>query len=469
MIRTKLMEHQKKIVEFARGKQYVGVFSDYGTGKTLSALAMVEDQKAKCVLVVAPKLAIETTWVDEIKKHTDFRYCVLVGTASKKKFLLETGIEKAIGRYASGIPVIFLINYEGVKPIWRELYGVGFDMMFCDESTKIKSYNTERTKAAVEVGKTAKFRCILTGFPVTENLAELYSQVKFLDQGEHFGNSYFAFLNRYFTRVGPKIVIKKKSINRILDIIKPFCIRVTNANLGLPPKIYKKIAIEQTDEQRTLLTKLEETFRADIGNVKIDTQYLFTIISKSLQICDGFIQDIEKDEDGKVVESFLETIPTNKDEILLELLEEIDVKKNKVVIWAAFLFSVKKIVKLVEKMGHKVLCLTGEAEDTNKIVKMFQKTKDHNVLVCTQKKAAESVTLTEARYAIYYSNTWSNDARLNSEARIRRKGSEKHGSIVYIDLVTKKSIEDKVYVCLRQKKDLISELKKEFRTLKVEQ
>jgi SNF2 family DNA or RNA helicase len=457
------MEHQKKIVEFARGKQYVGVFSDYGTGKTLSALSMIEDQGAKCVLVVAPKLALETTWIDEIKKHTDFRYCVLAGTTSKKKFLLETGVEKAV----SGTPVIFLINYEGVKPIWRELASVEFDMMFCDESTKIKSYNTERTKAAVEVGKTARFRCILTGFPVTENLIELYSQVKFLDQGEHFGNSFYAFLNRYFTRIGPKIVIKKKSINTILNIIKPFCIRVTNSMLKLPPKVYKKISVPQTSEQRTLLTKLEETFRADIGKVKIDSQYIFTIISKSLQICDGFIQDIERDENGKVVDSFLEVIPTNKDETLLELLEEIDIKKNKVVIWAAFLFSVKKIAKLVEKAGHKVLVLTGEAENTNKIVQLFQKTKDYNVLVCTQKKAAESVTLTEARYAIYYSNIWSNDARLNSEARIRRKGSEKHKNIMYIDLVVEKSVEQKVYQCLRQKKDLINELKKEFGVLKV--
>jgi SNF2 family DNA or RNA helicase len=461
------MGHQLKIVAFARDKQYVGVFADYGTGKTLSALAMIEDQKAKCVLVIAPKLAIETTWIDEIKKHTDYRYCVLRGTAGKKRFLLQAGVEKAIGRYATGVPVVFLINYEGVKPIWRELASVGFDMVICDESTKIKTYNTERTKSAIEVGKTAKFRCILTGFPITENLAELYSQVKFLDQGEHFGNSYYAFLNRYFTRMGPKIIIKKKSINRILDIVKPFCIRITNDMLKLPPKIYKQIPIDQTDEQRALLNKLEETFRLEFGKAKVDTQYLFTIIAKSLQICDGFIQYSDTDENGKEINKGTEVIPSNKDEALIEILDEIDVAKNKVVIWAAFLFSVKKIAKIIEKLGHKVLMLTGEAEDTNKVVQLFQKTKDHNVLVCTQKKAAESITLTEARYAIYYSNIWSNDARLNSEARIRRKGSEKHSSIMYIDLVTKGTVEKKVCDCLRMKKDLIDELKKEFGALKV--
>ena len=97
---------------------------------------------------------------------------------------------------------------------------------------------------------------------------------------------------------------------------------------------------------------------------------------------------------------------------------------------------------------------------------MFQKSRDYNVLICTQKKAAESVTLTSARYAIYYSNIWSNDARLNSEARIRRKGSEIHKSIIYIDLITKDSVEEKVYECLRKKKDLINELKTAFLEMK---
>jgi SNF2 family DNA or RNA helicase len=226
------------------------------------------------------------------------------------------------------------------------------------------------------------------------------------------------------------------------------------------------IEIDQTDEQRNVLEKLNSTFRVEFGKVKIDTQYIFTLLAKSLQVCDGFIQQTQKDEEGNEVETSLETIETKKDEALVEILEEIDIRKNKVVIWCAFLFSVAKVAKILKKLGVPVLTLTGKSEDTNKIVSMFQKTKEYNVLICTQKKAAESVTLTEAKYAIYYSNIWSNDARMNSEARIRRKGSEKHDSIVYVDLVTKGTVERKVYDCLRKKKDLIEELKQVFLGMK---
>lgn len=464
MIRTQLMEHQRKVVNFAcsENRKFVGIFSDYGTGKSLCALQIIEEMKFSRVLIVSTSLAIESTWVDEIKKHTDFAYCLLRGTSKQKINLLQYALAyyDVKNTYtADGTPVkpvIFLINYEGIKPIFYELQAVRFDAVFADESTKIKTFNSKRTLALMEVGKTASYRYIMTGFPVTEALSELYSQIKFLDLGLTFGNSYYAFLNKYFVRHGMKIVPKRKAVTEILDKIYPFCIRITNDMLQLPPKTYKKVYVNPTDKQRELLIKLNETFTLEFGKVKIDTKYIFTLLAKSLQICDGFIQSEEDDNVN------LEVIDTNKDEALLEIVDEINPDKNKVVIWCAFIFSIKKITRILSKLGYNVLSLTGESDDVNKIVQMFQKSPKHNILLCTQKKAAESVTLTSARYAIYYSNTWSNDLRLNSEARIRRKGSEHHSSIIYIDILTRGTVEEKVYECLRKKKHLIGTLKQAF-------
>ena len=483
MIRTKLMDHQKLLVEFCVDKQYCGIFAEYGCGKTLGALAIIEVLKRikkgnfKKILVVAPSLAIETTWCDEIRKHSDFRFCVLKGTAKARANLLEyaVGIIDRPDRYGydsqSVKPMLFLINYEGVKSIYGELVKAEFDAVFADESTRMKTFDAERTIALYAVSENIPYRYIMTGFPITENLIELYSQIKFLDRGRVFGNSYYAFINRYFVRMGQKLVVKKRAIKQILGLIKPFCIRIIGV-LNLPPAMCKSLRIEMTDQQKELITKLNDTFRLELGRVKIDTQYIFTLISKSLQICDGFVQHIEYEKNkegkstGKILSSELEIVDTNKDEALIETLQEIDTTQNKVVIWCAFLFSVSKLERILAKLGIRSLSLTGATTDVNRVVQVFQKSKEYNVLICTQKKAAESVTLTSARYAIYYSNLWSNDARLNSEARIRRKGSEIHKSIMYIDLITKDSVEEKVYQCLRKKKDLIDELKTAFLEMK---
>jgi SNF2 family DNA or RNA helicase len=481
------MGHQELVVRFCLEKNelpYAGIFADYGTGKSLIALMIIEimqlakENRFRSVLIVATTLAIETTWCDEIKKHSDFRFCILRGTAKAKVNLLNYAMGKVNdpNRYGyesdSKKPMLFLLNYEGVKSIHRELSGAGFDVVFCDESTKIKTHDAERTMAMYEVGGHIPYRYIMTGFPITENLAELYSQIKFLDRGKTFGDSYYAFINRFFVRLGQRIVVKKRSIKQIIDLISPFCIRVTNEILKLPPKTYKEVRLEMTDQQRELLLQLNDTFRLEFGKVKIDTKYIFTLISKSLQICDGFVQhkEYEKDEKGrntkKLLSSELEIVDTNKDEALIETLNEIDTTRNKVVIWCAFLFSVQKLETILRKLGILSLSLTGATENSNKVVQMFQRSREYNVLICTQKKAAESVTLTSARYSVYYSNIWSNDARLNSEARIRRKGSEIHKSIMYIDLITKDSVEEKVYECLRKKKDLINELKTAFLEMK---
>lgn len=480
MIKTKLMSHQNEVLKFAGDKPYVGIFADYGTGKTLCAFSIIEKLKFRKVLVVSTKLSIDSTWCDQVREHSDFRFCVLRGTAKQKISLLDYALGKVNNpdRYAyynePKKPMLFLINYESVKSIYMELQKAGFDAIFADESTKIKTFNSERTLALQEISTSAKHRYLLAGFPVTEALFELYSQVKFLDGGATFGNSYYSFLNKYFVRHGYKMLIKKRSIKQILEAISPFCIRITNEVLKLPPKRYKPIEVEMTDQQRKLLTDLNETFRVELGKVKIDTKYIFALLSKSMQITDGFLQHIEYelDEEGnktnKVISKNLEVVDTNKDEVLVELLDQIDVRKNKVVIWTEFTFSANKIFSILTKLNIPCLILTGENKSMseNRTVQLFQRTKDYNVIVCTLQKAAESITLTESKYAIYYSNMWSNDKRLNSEARIRRKGSEKHDSIMYIDLLVKGSIDKKVYEALHRKKNLIDELKTAFSELK---
>ena len=454
-IRTKLMEHQKLITKFIKDLPFFGIFAEYGTGKTLCALDHINTHKYRKTLVISTKTAIQSTWPDEIKEHTNFQYVVLVGSRKHKLNQLYLGLSRShvdAGYYHSAKthPVIFLINFDGVKNVYNELVQANFDLILIDESTKIKSPKTTRTQAIWKLGETGENRGIMTGFPVTENIANIYSQIKFLDRGETFGSNFYAFLNRYFVKLGPKKLPKKKAVKEIMEKIQPFCIRVSGSVLNLPPKNYIKVPVPMTEQQKDLLGQLNDYFMLEFGNVSIDTQYVFTLINKSLQICDGFIRD----GDGN-----LEVVDTNKDDALLDELEAIDLDHNKVIIWCSYKFSIRKLKKLLKV--YDPLTLTGETEDANKVVKQFQHGK-YPVLLAIQKKASESITLTSCNHAIYYSNGWSADLRYNSEARIYRKGSEKHKRVFYTDLLVKGTVEEKVIECLRKKKSLVDELKAAF-------
>ena len=463
MIYTKLRSHQKLIVDFCKDKKYFGIFADYGTGKTLCALKLINDNRMymRKILVISSKTAILSTWPQEIEKHSDFTYVHLLGSVKRKVANLALGLRQSyVAETTSHLslkrPVIFLVNFDGIRNIFEELAMSSFDFVIVDESPKIKSPTTLRTKVIWSLARTVKRRCIMTGFPVTENVANIYSQIKFLDLGETFGNNYWAFLEKYFYRAGFKRKLKRGMDKKLFRLIRPFTIRVSNKVLDLPPQVYETKVIEASDKQRELLDELKDYFRVEFGKVQIDTQYIFTLINKSLQICDGFIQDGE---------GHREIIDTGKDEMLTDLIEDIDPDKNKILIWAIFKFSVRKIKKIAEKMGYNALTLTGDTEDVEKTIKLFQFSKRYNILVATQKKAAESITLTNCKYAIYYSNSWSYDLRSNSEARIRRMGSEHHKSIIYTDMMIKNSVEELVYDCLKKKKNLVNTLKKNFRTI----
>lgn len=458
MIHTKLMPHQIVICDFIRDKPYFGIFADYGTGKTLCALQHIETKKFKRVLVVSTKTSIQSTWVNEVKTHTDFKHVLLVGSKTQKLKELAFGLKMSkinADYYYSDheYTTLFLINFDGVENLFSALQQTKFDCVIIDESTKIKSPKAQRTIVLWKLGQYIKNRGIMTGFPVTENLSELYSQIKFLDQGKSLGNSFYEFLAKHFVKMGYKSVPKKKSSEVILKQIKEFCIRITNKELKLPPKIYKPVGLEKTAEQTQLLTQLNDYFALEFKKVKLETNYIFTLINKSLQICSGFI----KDGDGNV-----EVVHTEKDQFLVDILEDINAKQHKVLIWCNFLFVIEKLNKLLTKLGYNVRTLTGATEDANAVVSAFQYDKSVNILLAIQKKASDSITLTNCNYVVYYCNGWSADERNNSEARTYRKGSEKHAHVLYIDLFVKDTVDEKVYQCLKQKKSLIETLKTEF-------
>ena len=462
MIYTKLMPHQEYSIKFCQDKNYAGIFYDYGTGKTLIALALIEAKKYKRVLVISTKTAIKVTWPSEIKKHTNFQYVLLEGAQQSKIRSLLMGVRRTKINVFNAAPItLFLINFDGIKDeqIVQSIIDAKFDCVIVDESTKIKSPKTKRTQWCWLLARHIENRFILTGFPATEGLHELYSQIKFLDHGEALGKSYWSFLGRCFVKCGPRLLVKKKSMGWITEQIKPFCIRATNTILKLPPAIYKEVEVLKTVKQAYLLKTLNDYFRLEFGKVQIDTPYVFTLIQKCLQICDGFVYG----DNGE-----LEIVETEKDDALVELVEEINPAKNKIVIWCTFKFSLVKIYKLLQNLGYNPLLIKGDTPDIDKVVSTFRVSPKHNILVASLKKAHESITLTECRYAIYYSNYWSHDVRANSEARIRRKGSEQHESIIYTDLVTKGSIETKVHAALRQKKNIVSALKQEFKTMEAE-
>ena len=66
------------------------------------------------------------------------------------------------------------------------------------------------------------------------------------------------------------------------------------------------------------------------------------------------------------------------------------------------------------------------------------------------------ITLTAANTVIYYANTYDLEARLQSEDRPHRIGQK--NNVTYIDFVTPKTIDEKIFTSLKNKLSLANSI-----------
>ena len=70
-------------------------------------------------------------------------------------------------------------------------------LLAVDESTTIKNPKAARTKALIKLSINAKYRRILTGFPITQSPLDLYSQTEVLSPNLLGFTAFYSFQNLY--------------------------------------------------------------------------------------------------------------------------------------------------------------------------------------------------------------------------------------------------------------------------------
>ena len=90
-------------------------------------------------------------------------------------------------------------------------------------------------------------------------------------------------------------------------------------------------------------------------------------------------------------------------------------------------------------------------EDREKAIHQFQHG-DARFFVANPATAGYGLTLTEANTVIYYANDFNLETRIQSEDRCHRIGQR--NTVTYIDLITERSIDEKIVKSLRDKIDI---------------
>jgi len=442
------------------------LFADMGTGKSfmlINNMAMLYDNgHINGALVIAPK-GVYRNWAElEIPKHMPdhVTYSVALWSPqpSKKQ---EQAMEKMFD--LDDKLHIMVMNVEAFSSPKGTKFAERFllshtALMAVDESTTIKSPTAQRTKNIYKVGRFASFRRILTGSPITKSPLDLYTQCAFLDPDLLGFASYFAFQMRY------AVVVKKtmgsRSFNQVVgyrrldelnEKLQPFAFRVTKEEcIDLPEKVYVSRDVPLTEEQGQAYEQMKKTALSILGDGSITTTTTaLTQIMRMHQICCGHIRS----DDGEIRE-----IPSNRLDALMEVIEESD---GKAIIWATYTHDILKIHEALSKTygGGCAATYYGDtpADERQEIVNKFQDPNSElRFFIGQPKTGGYGLTLTEAKTVIYYSNSYDLEVRLQSEDRAHRIGQTK--SVTYVDLMSPKTVDQKIVEALRNKIDIATQV-----------
>ena len=140
----------------------------------------------------------------------------------------------------------------------------------------------------------------------------------------------------------------------------------------------------------------------------------------------------------------------SKLDTLEEILEETD---GKVIIWANYIYNIKQIIMFLKKKygEESVVSIYGEVnvEDRKKAVERIQTDEKTRFLVGNPTTGGFGLTLTACNTVIYFSNNYNLEVRKQSEDRAHRMGQK--GSVVYIDIVAKNTLDEAIMKSLTNK------------------
>lgn len=339
-------KHQKAFCLRFGAVNFGGMFFDIGTGKTRTMLDMarVRWMPGDKAIVFCPK-SVFSSWQNEIKRSTPhFSSIAITGTTAQK--LTYIGLKRDF----------YITNYESLLSdrVLEELQQAGFTWLICDESHKVKSHKAALSKRMITLSANIEMRWCLTGTPITNTEADIWTQSVILDRGKTFGTSFSRFYNTYFTKgqygwyQGEFIQNREEAFKAAIASIS---MRVKKDECLDLPKVMPPIIreVELTGEALTHYRKMRDEAMIVLKDETISAQHKIVELRRLHQICGGGIGEHRCNCD--------------KLDELLELVEDIG---KPVVIAAIYRDEIKAIVAALKKAGRSVTWIAGDVSNADR-------------------------------------------------------------------------------------------------------
>jgi SNF2 family DNA or RNA helicase len=440
ILKTKLLPYQERGAIFAACRGRVVLADDMGLGKTVQALAATEMLRRRRgiqrVLVVAPA-SVKYQWKTEIEKFSGLSAQVIEGLLPRRREL-----------YAS--PQFFnLSSYELVLKDVRYMHELAPDLIILDEAQRIRNWTTATARTIKQLK--SRYAFVLTGTPLENKLEELFSVVEFID-GRRLGPA-FRFLHEHRTEDENGKLIGYRGLDRIHDQLAPILLRRTRQEVlkDLPKRtdqiLHVALTPQQAEpywEQNDILAALMRKWERQGWLSEIDQKRVLCCLQNMRMLCNStFLFDKQTNHSPKLAE-------------FREIVRELAIEEGrKVVVFSEYERMTHLAGEELEKLGIGFVSLHGSVPSRNRgaLIEKFQRDAECRVFLSTD-AGGVGLNLQAASAVVNFEPPW-NPARLEQRiGRVHRLGQAHPVHVVH--LLTKDSIEERVWETLKLKKSLFA-------------
>ena len=410
---------------------------DMGLGKTLQSIVYIascmgEEVKAHHLIVCPTSLIYN--WQDEIENFAPFlKALVITGNPSERQESIES-----YGEYD-----VLITSYPLIRRDITMYEKLDFHTVFIDEAQYIKNDSSLNAKSVKRLR--AKHRYALTGTPIENSLSELWSIFDFIMPEYLYSHSRFVELYE-------KPIMKEdaQALNDLHQHIEPFILRRMKKDVltELPDKYETKMLTDMSDGQKLVYLSYLENIRSELhseieeNGVEKSRMKILAALTRLRQICCHPSTFLENYQGG-----------SGKLELLMELIPEAIANDHRILVFSQFTSMLRIIEDELKELDIPNFYLEGATatQDRNDYVKRFN-SGEGKVFLISLKAGGTGLNLTGADTVIHYDPWWNPAVEDQATDRAYRIGQQ--NKVHVMKLITKGTIEEKIFKLQRRKKEL---------------
>jgi SNF2 family DNA or RNA helicase len=466
---------------------------DMGCGKTIEVLSYLSTLDNPYPAIIVCPNSVKIHWAVRMPDWLPEAEPFIVSGTAREKY--DNIAEASLSEHA-----VLIVNYESMRMLSRlapygsvklkrckqcdpikgddikpaachvhpkPLNGFGFKTVILDEAHRIKSPESQQTRAVWQICHEGyvEHAWALTGTPIEKSIEDLWSIMHAVKPDEYPIKS--KFISRYAITAwnahgGTDTVgLHPQNADEFRAFFHPRYRRMIKDIVlpQLPSKVYTTRYVDMTATQARMYRELEDSLmcRTPEGKLLIASTALAArtrLAQLSCATCKITNMEDAQDPTSWNVEL---TEPSGKIDELVEIVKELGGQK------AVVAAEHSKLIDLAEARlqseGIRCLKITGDVSPYDRQRALEALKAGHiQILFFTTKAGGVGLDMSSASVLIWLQHPWSMIEYLQSVDRVRRIGSEIHSSIDIINIVTRGTIEEDKLERLGEKLERLDEI-----------